>query len=100
MTDNETTKQPISPCYTCGHATNHDGHAAAQLSCDTASYEKYWATNWLITSTGLPEFEATHTINKLSTALGTRQSVRALEVLIGLGWRPSTPTAEEKGNEL
>ena len=88
MTDQPKPRPPHTGCPTCGHPGNHDGHAVAQIACDTTAFERSRATAWLTTTAGMPENEAARTIRKLSTAVGTRNGVRVLDTLIGLGWRP------------
>ena len=86
MTDQP--RPPHTGCPTCGHATNHDGHPVTQIACDATAFERDCATAWLATAAGLPHDEAARVIRKLSTAVGTRNGVRVLDTLIGLGWRP------------
>ena len=88
MTDQPKLRPPHTGCPTCGHTTNHDGHAIAQIACDTAAFERSRAIAWLATTAGLPHDEAARVIRKLSTAVGTRNGVRVLDTLLGLGWRP------------
>ena len=88
MTDQPKPRPPHTGCPTCGHTTNHDGHAIAQIACDTTAYERDLATAWLTAATGLPFPEAARVIRKLTTAVGTRNGVRVLDTLIDLGWQP------------
>ena len=81
-------RPPHTGCPTCGHTTNHDGHAVAQIACDTAAFERARATAWLTTAAGLPDDEAARVIRKLSIGVGVRQGVRVLDILLDLGWRP------------
>lgn len=79
MTDQPKPRPPHTGCPTCGHTTNHNGHAIAERECAAA---------WLTSTTGLPHDEAARVIRKLSTTVDTRNSVRVLDTLIDLGWRP------------
>ncbi len=72
MTDHPKPRPPHTGCPTCGHATNHDGHAVAQIACDTTAFERDRVIRELSTAAGMPENEA----------------VRVLDTLISLGWRP------------
>ena len=88
MTDQPKPRPPRTGCPTCGHATNHDGHAIAQIACDTTAFERDRATAWLTSTTGLPHDESARVIRKLSIGVGVRQGVRVLDILLSLGWRP------------
>lgn len=88
MTDHPKPRAPHTGCPTCGHITNHDGHAVAQIACDATAFERDRAAAWLASAAKLPDDEAARVIRKLSTAVGTRNGVRVLDALIGLGWRP------------
>ena len=88
MTDHPKPRPPHTGCPTCGHTTNHDGHAVAQIACDTAAFERARAAAWLTSTAGLPADEAARVIRKLSVGVGVRQGVRVLDMLLDLGWRP------------
>ena len=88
MTEHPKPRPPHTGCPTCGHTTNHDGHAIAKIACETTAFERECAAAWLTSTTGLPHDEAARVIRKLSTTVDTRNSVRVLDILLDLGWRP------------
>jgi hypothetical protein len=76
----------LSPCPTCGDRTNHGHRAAAQISCDAASYTRAAAVTWLAKTAGIEQDRAESVIAELSRAVGHTNAVRVLDYLLGSGW--------------